>query len=343
MAIVASEERGGDSLSKEITSGRTLVMTVNGVAIEENNPVRTVVRIDGDLGGVPVVQRVSLFAGAKRVDIENTVHWTAGKLMRIEQTFPYEHPDARIQYGIPFGSVDGAEFLPGSEPRAGDELPKDVWKEWRQIQDWIFAGTAEWGVTVAADRQVMTLAPGVIRAGMLRGTYSAVDITRAGKPFLKRMPPAGTYVFHYSLSSGKGNWAAAKSYRAGMALNTPLIPVSPADDLSGKSLPPAQSFCSVEAPNVVISAIKKSDLGAGLFVRAFEIEGAAASTPVHLLGRPVQVREVNLLEEELSQADQQAVAIRPYEVRTFKAQTGVRATRQRGPGATDPPGAKRGR
>ncbi len=343
MAIVASEERGGDSLSKEIASGRTLNTTINGMAIEENNPVRTVVRIDGDLGGVPVVQRVSLFGGTKRVDIENTVHWTEGKLMRIEQTFPYEHPDARIQYGIPFGAVDGADFLPGSEPRAGDELPKDVWKEWRQIQDWIFAGTAEWGLTVAADRQVMTLAPGVIRAGMLRGTYSAVDITRAGRPYLKRMPPAGTYVFHYSLSSGKGNWAAARSYRAGMALNNPLIPVSPADDLSSKSLPPTQSFLSVEAPNIVISAIKKSDLGAAVIVRAFEIEGAAANTPVHFLGRPATVREVNLLEEELSQVDRKAVDIRPYEVRTFKMQTGGRAAQQTGPAPTDVPGARRQR
>jgi hypothetical protein len=32
--------------------------------------------------------------------------------MRIEQTFPYEHPDAKLEYGIPFGAVSGTDFMP---------------------------------------------------------------------------------------------------------------------------------------------------------------------------------------------------------------------------------------
>jgi alpha-mannosidase len=326
MEIVASEERGGDSLSKEVVSGRTVINTVNRVEIEENNPVRTVVRIDGDLGGVPIVQRLLLYRGAKRVDLENTVHWSQGRLMRIEQTFPYEHPDAQIQYGIPFGAIDGSNFLPKSEPRAGDEIGKDFWKQWRQIQDWMFAGTAEWGLTIAADRQVVTLAPGVIRAGMLRGTYSAVEITRHEKPFLKEMPPVGTYVFRYSLSSGKGNWAAAKSYRSGMALNNPLIPISPADDLSRKSLPPTRSFCALNAGNIVISAVKKSDRDSAVIVRAFETEGSPADTSIEFLGRRSRFREVDLLEEALPSGEQHVLNVRPYEIRTLEVQAGTAQT-----------------
>jgi len=88
----------------------------------------------------------------------------------------------------------------------------------------------------------MTLGEGVIRAGMLRSSYTSVTITREDKPGLRPFPTAGKYVFHYSLTSGKGGWAAAKSYRAGLAHSNPLIPVSAVDELSRKPLPPAQSF-----------------------------------------------------------------------------------------------------
>jgi alpha-mannosidase len=318
MEITGSEERGGDTLSKEYVSGRTVINTVGRIVVDESDPVRTVVRIPGDLGGVPVMQRVFLYRGLKRVDLVNTVDWKGGKLVKIEQTFPYEHPDAEIQYGIPFGAVSGSDFMPKSEPRAGDEIGKDFWKQWRQIHDWVFAGTNEWGMTIAADHQVVTLAPGVIRGGMLRGAYSSVGITRNGKPFLRQFPPAGTYVFRYSLSSAKGDWRSAKSYRAGMAFNTALIPVSPADDLSQKSLPPTQSFCSFEGDNLVLSALKKSEAGDGVVLRLYDTTGEQSETSLNLLGQKQRFRELNLLEENVSGADAEVLHIAPFEIKTVK-------------------------
>ena len=100
--------------------------------------------------------------------------------------------------------------MPNAGPRNGDEVPKDVWKRWRQIQDWVFAGTREWGFTVSADHQFLTVDDGAIRAGMLRGTrFSPVNVVRGGRPFQNLSPPAGAYVFRYSFTSGKGDWAAA--------------------------------------------------------------------------------------------------------------------------------------
>ncbi len=46
----------------------------------------------------------------------------------------------------------------------------------------------------------MTLNEGAVRAAMLRGSYTSVDILREDKPFLRQFPPAGKYVFRYSLS-----------------------------------------------------------------------------------------------------------------------------------------------
>jgi alpha-mannosidase len=142
---------------------------------------------------------------------------------------------------------------------------------------------------------VITLADGVIRAGMLRGTYSAVGVTRA----------------------------AAKSYRAGMALNNPLLPVSAADELSQKSLPTNQSFCSFESDNLVVSALKKAESGPGVVLRVYEIEGSPAESKVDFLGQTRRLHEVNLLEEELSSGGQQTLKAGPYEIKTFKLPTGA--------------------
>jgi alpha-mannosidase len=347
MEIVATEMRGGDSLSKEPKSGRILPNIVIRVEMEENNPVRTVVRIDGDLGGVAITQRVFLHRGVKRIDLENTVDWKQNRFMKIEQLFPYgkgspdgarvegvppsnrgqdardtsvgqSNAQAQIRYGIPFGSAMGSDILPNSGPRAGDEVSRDEWKTWRQIQDWIFAGTPAGGITVAADRQLMILGDGVIRAGMLRGTYSSLTVNRGGKSVLVQVPPAGTYVFRYSLSSGAGDWAAAKSYRLGMGFSSPLIPVTSADGLSSKSLPPSRSFCSLAADNLVVSAVKKAERTGAVVLRVFEMEGSRAQTPVEFLGGKSVFRAVNLLEEESRSGDQEILRVNPYEISTVR-------------------------
>ena len=290
------------------------------VELEENNPVRAVVRIDGDLAGVAITQRVFLHRGVKRIDLENTVDWRQNKFLKIEQLFPYENPQAQIRYGIPFGSAAGSDILPNSGPHAGDEVSRDEWQLWRQIQDWIFAGTPEGGITVAADRQLMILGDGVIRAGLLRGTYSSLGVTRGGKSVLVQVPPAGTYVFRYSLSSGPGDWAAAKSYRLGLGFSAPLIPVTSADRLSSKSLPPSQSFCSLAAENLVVSAVKKAQRDGAIVLRVVEMEGARAQTPVEFLGRTAALRAVNLLEEEGRTGDQDLLRVAPYEISTVRLQ-----------------------
>ena len=47
--------------------------------------------------------------------------------------------------------------MPNAGPHFGDEVPKEIWKGWRQIQDWIFAGTSDWGITITADHQLLTV------------------------------------------------------------------------------------------------------------------------------------------------------------------------------------------
>jgi alpha-mannosidase len=317
--IAAVEERGGNTLSVEPATGRTLVNVINAVDLEENSPARTVMRIAGDVAGVPIVQRVILYQGLKRIDLENTVTWKPGRFLKIEQVFPLEQRNAEIRNGVPFGSAATAEIMPNSGPHQGDEVPREIWKGWRQIQDWIAASTPEWTLTIGADHQMFTATDICIRGGMLRGTrFNPLNVIRDGKTVLVQQPPAGTYVYRYSITSAKGDWAAAKSWRAGMQFNTPLIPVEAVDELGKKPLPPELSFLTLQGDNLVVSALKKADRGEGVVARVFDVLGLGGETPVRFLSREGRFQPVNMLEEPVPGGEQTSLRLRPYEISTIK-------------------------
>ena len=124
----------------------------------------------------------------------------------------------------------------------------------------------------------------------------------------------------YSLSSAPGDWKASKAYRLGLNWNNPLLPVSVVDTISAKTLPPTRSFCSVNQSNLVISALKKADLGPEILLRAYEIEGAQADTTVEFLGRDLSFGEVNLLEEDQGQGQFHVLRAGPCAIKTIKIQ-----------------------
>ena len=201
---VATEDRGGDTLSNEQATGRIAIRTVNRVTVEENNPVRAVVKIDGEIAGVSVVQRLSLYGGLKKIDLENTVDWKQDRFMKIEQLFPYADPAAQVRYGIPFGSAAGSDILPNSGPHFRDEVPREVWKNLAPDSRLGIRRDRGGGRHHRRRPPIDNAGRGRDPWGMLRGSYSAVSIVLADKPFLHKLPPAGKYVFRYSLSSGKG-------------------------------------------------------------------------------------------------------------------------------------------
>lgn len=323
MEIVAFEERGGNYIGVEPPSGRTIFNSIQEVAVEENNPVRAVVRISGEIAGIAIVQRLTLYRDLARIDVENTIEWKKPRFVRLQQLFPLTQEKPSIHYGVPFGANASDNILPNSSPRARDEITKESWMRSRHIHDWIHAGIPEWGLTIAADHQLVRIDDGVIRAEMLRGTrYTSVKVVRGDEVTSLQYPPPGMYVFRYSLSSQRGDWKAAKAYRTGMDFNNPLAPVSVADDISAKSLPPSRSFCLLGGDNLVVSALKKSDLSSRVLLRVFEIEGSAAEVPVEFLGQQRSFREVNLLEEELPAAGTRSLKVNPYEIRTITLDMG---------------------
>ena len=103
-----------------------------------------------------------------------------------------------------------------------------------------------------------------------------------------------------------------------MAFSTPLIPVSSVNTLSEKPLPPEESFLSLNADNLVLTAMKKADVGGAIVVRAFEIQGNPAESSILFLGQERNFRQANLLEEDLPSGEQKTLHVQPYEIDTLK-------------------------
>jgi alpha-mannosidase len=319
MEIVASEERGGNYIGVEPLSGRVIPNVVDRIEVEENNAVRAVLRVGGHTIDIPVVQRLTLYKDVKRLDVENTVEWSSHRLVRLEQLFPCQPAEAQIQYGVPFGSNSAGNILPNSGPHLADEITKESWLSARHIQDWIFAGNPEWGVTLATDHQFVRLDGATVRAQMVRGTrFTSVRVVRDGEAASMEYPPRGTYQFRYSVTSGAGDWKANRSYQSGLDFNHPLNPVPVVDDISQKALPPTHSFLPVEAEGLVLSTIKKADSSPDIVLRFYEETGKTVSTPISFLGSARVFREVNLLEEDLDTSDRQSLTVKPFEIKTVR-------------------------
>jgi len=318
MEIVGLEERGGNYIGVEPLSGRTIPNANIQTEIEENNGVRTIVKVTGSVSDIPVIQRLIFYKGMKRLDIENTVTWKDPRLVRIEQLFPLQHKDAQVQYGVPFGSNSASNIIPNTEPHASDEITKTAWMQSRDIQNWLWAGGSDWGVTITADHHQVKLGDNLIRAEMVRGTrFTSARVVKGGEVGSLHYPPPGTYVFRYSLSSGSGDWTETKAWRSGIDFNNGLIPVSVMDEVSTKSLPSSHSFCSVNGDNLVISSLKKADAGDQLVLRMYEMIGRPSETSVTLLGQTRAITEVNLLEEAAGKnTPRRMFSARPYQIKT---------------------------
>ena len=285
----------------------------------ESNSSRAVVSVRGSLAGVPIDQRITLYRALKKIDIENTISWQPGQSINIEQIFPVLQPDFEVRNGIPFGTVASTDMMPGAGPHGDDEVTPEIWKHWRQIQDWVFAGTKDWGFTVSADHNLIEVDNSAVKFDMLRGTrFSPATTVRNGQPILDARPPVGIYTFRYSFTSGKGDWSAAKSWRAGMAFASPLIAVTSVNNLSEKPLPSEKSFLSFQADNLVLTALKKSYRDATLTLRAFEIQGRATQSSILFLGRETKFRRANLLEEDVSAGEEKTLHAQPFEIETVK-------------------------
>lgn len=244
------------------------------VVLMDSGPADASLTFDHEYGDSQFTQTVTLHDSVPRIDLRISADWQEvgskdKPVPMLEAAFPTNLANPKATFEIPFGSIE--------RPTKGAEVP---------AQKWIDISDASYGVSLLNDcKYGFDVNGSVMRATLLRASYRPDPV-----------PDKGLHEMLLSIYPHKGDWRAAGTARRGYEINEPLIGVI-ATAHKG-SLPASQSFVSVDAPNVIVTALKKAEDDGSLILRFYEAHGTPCkaavkvSLPVHsfvetdLLERP---------------------------------------------------------
>ncbi|MGH9016168.1 MAG: alpha-mannosidase, partial [Acidimicrobiales bacterium] len=275
----------------------------------ESGPVRAGIRIVRRFGSSMLTQVVSLEAGSRLIDFTTEVEWhETNRLLKV--AFPVDVHSRRATYEIQYGHVERPTHANTSWDVARFEVCAHKWADLSE---------PGYGVALLNDcKYGHDIAGNVIRLSLLRApTWPDPEADR------------GHHVFRYQLLPHAGDLRSAGVIDAGYDLNVPVRAV--ATDAHTGSLPGAASLLSVDAPNVVIEVVKRSDDGAGdLVLRLYEAWGRRGDVviraPWDLDGASVTDMLERRERDVATDGARLTLALTPFEIATVKL---VRA----GPGA----------
>ncbi len=243
-----------------------------------------------------LVQDMVFDADSARVEFETTVDW-AERHQLLKVAFDLNVAAESARHEIQYGHVTRPTHQNLPQDRARFEVCAHKWTD---LSDRGF------GVALLND----------CKYGIgVQGSELRLSLIKSGTHPDYR-GDAGQHVFTYALQPHAGDFAVESVVRPAYELNVAPV-VCPAAD-AGE---PLAGLVSVDAPGIVIEAVKWAEKGNGFVVRLYEA-GQCATDAVVTLNAPVtQVRETNLLEETLHTLDggnrRVALKFRPFEIKTL--------------------------
>jgi len=274
------------------------------VRVLEQGPLRATVRVRTSYGTSSLQVDWILYAGARTLEARVTLDWHEHQKI-LKLSFPVDVQTPRPTYEIAYGfKVRQAE---------GDEDPGQRWIDLSGDR----AGRP-YGLAVINDAKYGYSAQGSdMRISIVRGAVYAQHDPRKLEPNGEYLwQDQGEQTFRLLLVPHMGAWQDAGVVRLAEEFTAP-VPILYQGIHPGNRLP-ATSFLSVDAPNVVVSVVKKAEDGDDLIIRCYETAGrkTKATLKMGLVNRnwtgtfrpleiktlrvpPVggQVREVNALEQ----------------------------------------------
>jgi alpha-mannosidase len=207
----------------------------------------------------------------------------------------------QVAYEIPFGvlEVGKGEAKGTGGPAYGnlvyDEEMSDIRP--REVQNFLYAGDASFGLTFSTsvavnDYKDPTDDPApypVLQPVLLASRRSCHG---EGNWYLQE----GDHDYRFSLTSHAAGWR--NGYRAGIAANAPLVAVAATAAPASAGLPESKSFLPFQAPNLVLSTMKKAEKGDAVILRVYDIEGRDVETTAGLFVPLKTAEKTNIIEEE---------------------------------------------
>jgi alpha-mannosidase len=271
------------------------------------------------LGHSELVQEIVLTAGSPRLDFRTRVRWRETASM-LRTRFPVAVHAEQATFEIQYGHVSRPTHRNTTWDLAKDEVAAHKWVDLSQ---------RDHGVALLNDSKYGHKVKGnVLDLNLLRSApYPGPRLVRdedvaPGEPH-HGYTDQRDHAFIYALYPHRGDHVAGGVIQAGYELNVPLQ--VNAVKVHGGDNPREASFLQVDAPNVIVEAVKQAEAGNALIVRMYESARRDAQVTVRF-GFPVRaVAEVDLMEEnpqplEMSE-DGVALTFGPFEIKTLRVET----------------------
>jgi alpha-mannosidase len=268
------------------------------------------------LGHSELTQEIVLTAGSARLDFVSQLHWREPKTM-LRTSFPVDVFAEDAVCEIQYGHLRRPTHRNTTWEMAKDEIAAHKWADLSQ---------RDYGVALLNDSKYgHKVKDGVLDLDLLRsvpypGPRLVEDADVApGEPHHAYTDQCD-HRFTYALYPHVGDHVQGRVIQEGYALNVPLRAI-PLKVQAGES--PAQaSFLQVDAPNVIIEAVKQAEDSGDLIVRLYECARSSARATLRF-GFPVaEVAEVNLMEEEIGALalaeDAVTLEFQPFEIKTVR-------------------------
>jgi alpha-mannosidase len=279
-----------------------LINSTESVELVEHSPMRDVVKVERKWQNSTFTQQIMLYAGADHAVVKTLVNWHESHIL-LKAAFPLAATNTYATYEIPYGAIERPTTRNNSFEKARFEVP---------AQKWADEGDGQHGFSLINDSKYGYDGVGnLLRLSLLRSPKSPDPNA-----------DMGPQEFSYELYPHSGSWKEAGTVEHGYDFNYPLAAMQVGAH-SG-SLPATYSYASIDdAPNVVLTAMKKAEDSNALILRMYEYAGKETQLKVNVPKGATEVMETNLMEQKdgpaLPFSDGVAsITIHPYEILTLK-------------------------
>ncbi|MGB0118177.1 MAG: alpha-mannosidase [Terriglobales bacterium] len=270
------------------------------VKLVEHGPLRAVIRVKKHFQNSTFAQDITMYAGVPRVDVKMQVDWHEKHIL-LKVAFPLSAHSDKATFEIPYGSIERPTTRNTPAEQAKFEVPA---QRWADLSD------AKHGFSLLNDSKYGYDVKGnVLRLSLLRSPE-----------WPDPHADEGHHEFTYSLYPHAGTWRDAQTVRRGYELNYPLISRQAQKHVG--TLPGEHSFVRVEADNVVVTALKKSEDDDSLVLRFYEYAGKDGDVKIQLPDGAQSASETDLMEKSIVDLAVRGNAItvhtKPYDIKTVK-------------------------
>lgn len=268
--------------------------------VEEQGPLRGVLRFRWQFYDSTITQRLTLYADSPRIDFRTVVDWHERQVL-LKVAFPVAVSATRATSEIQFGSIERPTHWNTSWDYARFE--------WCH-QRWVDLSEGGYGVALLNDcKYGCDVHDHVLRLTLIKSPI-----------FPDETADLGTHWFTYSLLPHAGDWRAGVVPHA-HALNDPLRAQWHSPTPNG-TLPRRYEFARIDANHVIVETVKRAEDERAWIVRVYEYKQARGNVNL-FFAQPIQrIVECNLIErdEKALTFDGTRVTffIVPFEIKTFK-------------------------